>query len=64
VFTNNNLRTIDGPFTESKELIGGFAVMELPGFDEAIELCQPYAAILGGTLEIDVRLVDPSDETT
>jgi hypothetical protein len=57
-FKNNNLRVIDGPFLESKELIGGFAVMELSGMDEAIALCRPYAEILGGTLEIDVRLVD------
>jgi hypothetical protein len=58
VFTRNDLRTVDGPFTESKELIGGFSVMELSGFDEAIELCQRYARILGGTLEIDLRLID------
>ena len=55
VFTNNDLRVLDGPFSESKELIGGFAVLELSGMDEAIALCRPYAAILGGTLEIDVR---------
>src|SRR6185295_1605856 len=53
VFTSNDLRVIDGPFTESKELIGGFAVLELSGMDEAIALCRGYAAILGGTLEID-----------
>lgn len=64
VFTNNDLRMLDGPFTESKELLGGFAVMELPGMDEAIELCRPYAAILGGTLEIDVRLVALVDEAS
>jgi hypothetical protein len=58
VFRNNELRTIDGPFTESKELIGGFAVMELPSFDEAVALCRPYAAILGGTLEIDIRVLE------
>ena len=63
VFTNNDLRVLDGPFSESKELIGGFAVMELSGMDEAIELCQRYAAILGGTLEIDLRPVAPLDET-
>jgi hypothetical protein len=62
VFTNNDMRVVDGPFAESKELIGGFAVLELSGVDEAISICQPYAQILGGTLEIDVRLVDPSDE--
>jgi hypothetical protein len=60
-FTNNDLRVTDGPFVESKELIGGFAVMELSGMDDAIDLCRPYAEILGGTLEIDVRLVDPDD---
>ena len=57
VFKNNDLRVVDGPFLESKELIGGFAVLELSGMDEAIAMCRTYAAILGGTLEIDVRLL-------
>jgi len=58
VFTKNELRVTDGPFVESKELIGGFAVLELSGIDEAITVCRRYAEILGGTLEMDVRLVD------
>src|SRR6266545_3942546 len=57
VFTSNHLRVMDGPFVESKELIGGFAVLELSGIEEAIELSRRYAEILGGTLEVDVRLV-------
>ena len=57
-FEKNQLRVVDGPFAESKELIGGFAILDLSGYDEAIEMCRRYAAILGGTLEIDVRLVD------
>lgn len=61
VFRNNDLQLTDGPFVESKELIGGFAVLELSGMDEAIELCRQYARILGGTLEIDLRLVAPED---
>ena len=61
MFTNNDLSVLDGPFVESKELIGGFAVMELPTIEEAIALCKPYAAILGGTLEIDLRVVDLSE---
>ena len=48
----------DGPFAESKELIGGFAVMELGSLDEAVDMCRRYADILGGTLEIDIRVVD------
>ena len=57
-FTRNRMTVLDGPFAESKELIGGFAVMELADVDEAIAFCQPYAEILGGNLEIDVRQVD------
>jgi hypothetical protein len=58
LFTNNDVRVIDGPFVESKELIGGFAIMELSDMEEAIALSRRYAEILGGTLEMDVRLVD------
>jgi hypothetical protein len=64
VFTNNDLRVIDGPFSESKELIGGFAVLELSGMDEAIALSERYAAILGGTLEIDVRPLAEAEAET
>lgn len=60
-FTKNALRILDGPFAESKELIGGFAVMELDSMDDAIALCRTYADILGGTLEIDIRQVDPEE---
>jgi hypothetical protein len=61
VFTNNELRMTDGPFAESKELIGGFAVLDLSGMEEAIAMCREYAAILYGTLEIDIRVVDQSE---
>jgi hypothetical protein len=30
------LRVIDGPFAEAKEVIGGYAIFELPGKAEAI----------------------------
>ncbi len=60
LFTNNSLRVIDGPFAESKELLGGFSVMEMPSIEDVIEMSKRYAEILGGTLEIDVRLVEQS----
>jgi hypothetical protein len=62
LFANNDLRVLDGPFLESKELVGGFAVLELSGVEEALETCRAYAKILGGTLEIDLRLLAPNDE--
>lgn len=64
LFTNNDLRVLDGPFVESKELIGGFALLELPSLEVAIAECRRYAEILGGTLEVDLRpLADEADVT-
>ena len=57
VFTNHQLRVVDGPFQESKELIGGFALLDLADMDEAIEMTRRYAEILGGTLQVDIRPV-------
>ena len=59
VFAANKLSVIDGPFTESKEMLGGFAVLELSGFDEAIAVTRRYIEILGSTLEVELRVVDP-----
>jgi hypothetical protein len=59
VFTNHDLRVLDGPFSESKELIGGFSLLRLPSLDVAIDECRRFAEILGGTLEIDIR---PTEE--
>ncbi len=61
-FTRNELRVVDGPFAESKELIGGFAILRLDSMDEAIAMARRYAEILGGTLELDIRpLVEPDE---
>jgi hypothetical protein len=54
-FNNEKLTVVDGPFLESKELIGGFSIMELPSLDAAVEECKRFSEILGGPLEIDVR---------
>jgi len=44
-FTNGVLLVMDGPFAESKELVGGFAILDLPGIEEAVDLCRTYAKI-------------------
>ena len=38
---------LDGPFTESKELIGGWALMECRDQDEAIEWTKRFLTIAG-----------------
>jgi hypothetical protein len=44
----------DGPFAESKEMIAGFSILELPSMAEAKAWADRYAAILDGN-EVDVR---------
>jgi hypothetical protein len=38
---------LDGPFTEAKELIGGWALMETRDRDEAIEWTKRFLSIVG-----------------
>lgn len=47
---------IDGPFAESKELIAGFSILELPTLADAKRWAEEYAAILGDN-EVDIREV-------
>jgi hypothetical protein len=44
----------DGPFAESKELIAGFSIIDLPSLTDAIAWADRYAAILVDN-EVDVR---------
>jgi hypothetical protein len=54
------LSTIDGPFTETKEVIGGFAILEAASMKEAIELTRRFLRIHGDEWEIEceVRALD------
>jgi hypothetical protein len=42
-----NFTVLDGPFTEAKELIGGWALMEVRDKDEAIEWTKRFLSIAG-----------------
>ena len=54
------LSTVDGPFTETKEVIGGFAILEAKSMAEAIELTRRFLKVHGDTWDIDceVRALD------
>ncbi len=54
--TDGNVRVIDGPFAEAKELIAGFAILEVRSREEAIEHAKRFAAV-AGVERIDVRQV-------
>ena len=54
------LSTVDGPFTETKEVIGGYAILEAKSKAEAIELTQRFLRIHGTEwdIECEVRQLD------
>ncbi|TQS44197.1 YciI family protein [Cryptosporangium phraense] len=58
---NGDVRVIDGPFAEAKELIGGFAILEVDSLAEAIEHARRYALLIG-VERVDVRKVNEFDD--
>jgi hypothetical protein len=50
------VRVIDGPFAEAKELIAGFAILEVDSLAEAVEHARKFALLVGSE-RVDVRRV-------
>src|SRR5687767_12391557 len=49
----DSVTVIDGPFTEAKEVIGGFAILQADSLEEAIEMGRRFIAVAGdGECEI------------
>jgi len=40
--SGNKLKVTDGPFSETKELVGGYAIAELKSRDEAMDLARQF----------------------
>jgi hypothetical protein len=45
--SNGKTSVIDGPYTESKELLGGFAMLEFPSREAAIEGTRSFLQVAG-----------------
>jgi len=52
----SELTVSDGPYAETKEVIGGFFIIEANDYDHAVELCRDCPHLDFGTIEI--RQVD------
>ena len=50
------LSTTDGPFAETKEVIGGFAILEASSMPEAIELTKRFLRVHGDEWDIECEL--------
>lgn len=53
-FEGGRMTVTDGPFAEAKELIAGFALVEVKSLKEAIEWAPRFAKLVGD-VEIDIR---------
>jgi len=45
--TNENYTVTDGPFTESKEIVGGFAILQTNSKEEALQLVRDFLRVVG-----------------
>jgi hypothetical protein len=61
--SGDNFTVVDGPFTESKEIVGGFALIRTGSKEEAVAFTKRFLKIAGdGVTEIR-QICDPSDAT-
>jgi hypothetical protein len=50
-------RVTDGPFMETKEVLGGFSVLDTQTMDEAVELARTWPGVDRGLVTIELRPV-------
>ena len=50
------LSSVDGPFAETKEVIGGYAVLEAASREEAIELVRQFLKVHGDEWDLECEL--------
>ncbi len=56
-FSGDKRTVIDGPFTETKELVAGFSLWEVKSMAEAIEWVKRYPNCMPGESEVEIRPV-------
>jgi hypothetical protein len=47
----------DGPFMETKEVLGGYSVLETDTYDEAVEISKTWPGVDRGLITIELRPV-------
>ncbi len=54
--------TMDGPFAETKERLGGFYILDCKDLDQAIEMASLIPTVHHGTIELRPIMEIPGDE--
>jgi hypothetical protein len=61
-FSGDKRTVVDGPFTETKELIAGFWIFEVKSKEEAIEWVKRCPNPLEGDCEVEIRQVFEAED--
>ena len=61
--SGGNFTVIDGPFAETKEVLGGYALLKAASKEEVVELTRRFLDVVGqGTCEIYQLYEMPTEE--
>jgi hypothetical protein len=61
-FSGAQRTVLDGPFTEAKELIAGYWILELASLEEAVEWMKRCPNPTGGEGQLEIRQVFEADD--
>ena len=56
-FSGKSRTVVDGPFTETKELVAGFSILQVKSLEEAIEWVKRGPNCSAGDYEVEIRQV-------
>ena len=54
--SDGKITVVDGPFSESKEVVGGFAILQADSKEAAVEMARKFLAVVGGG-ECEIRQI-------
>ena len=58
--TLTQTRVIDGPFPESKEVIGGFMILTADNYERALEIAKSFPGAICPGASIEIREISPT----
>ena len=61
-FSGKNRTVTDGPFTESKELVAGFWILQVKSIEEAIEWVKRCPDSPSGDYEVEIRQIGEMED--
>jgi len=54
--THGKLKSTDGPFTETKEVVGGYAMLQAESMEEAVELAKRFLRVHGDEWDVECEV--------